>query len=185
MMWLLVYSSWILHVSCNKRRVAPIAALLSSVLHYSVFGDERMHEFDNAAGPLKWVCGSLHPLISIIYLVSFAKFTYSILTLNSLLRKSLRKAQKALEPFVLLHCIYVGFGWPIQVPWNTTLKSWSCSHFMVQVCFDIIRSMLGEQAGFPLMDHRSIILLINILLDCLVYWTKYLCYIFFDSFFNM
>ncbi|KAK4423009.1 putative methyltransferase TARBP1 [Sesamum alatum] len=54
MMWLLVHSSWILHVSCNKRRVAPIAALLSSVLHYSVFGDERMHEFDNGPGPLKW-----------------------------------------------------------------------------------------------------------------------------------
>ncbi|GJQ94846.1 tubby-like F-box protein 8 [Tanacetum coccineum] len=33
MMWHLVRSSWLLHVSCNKRRVAPIAALLSSVLH--------------------------------------------------------------------------------------------------------------------------------------------------------
>ncbi|XP_073122421.1 uncharacterized protein [Henckelia pumila] len=54
MMWLLVRSSWILHVSCNKRRVAPIAALLSSVLHYSVFGDEGMHEFDCSPGPLKW-----------------------------------------------------------------------------------------------------------------------------------
>ncbi|KAL2233036.1 UNVERIFIED_CONTAM: hypothetical protein Sindi_1483600, partial [Sesamum indicum] len=54
MMWLLVHSSWILHVSCNKRRVAPIAALLSSVLHYSVFGDGHMHEFDNGPGPLKW-----------------------------------------------------------------------------------------------------------------------------------
>ncbi|KAL8528968.1 hypothetical protein ACS0TY_006437 [Phlomoides rotata] len=54
MMWLLVRSSWVLHTSCNKRRVAPIAALLSSVLHYSVFGDRRMHEFDNGPGPLKW-----------------------------------------------------------------------------------------------------------------------------------
>ncbi|XP_051144850.1 uncharacterized protein LOC127260880 isoform X3 [Andrographis paniculata] len=54
MMWLLVHSSWILHVSCNKRRVAPIAALLSCVLHSSVFGDERMHESDNVTGPLKW-----------------------------------------------------------------------------------------------------------------------------------
>lgn len=54
MMWDLVNPCWILHVSCNKRRVAPIAALLSSVLHYSVFGDERMHELDNAPGPLKW-----------------------------------------------------------------------------------------------------------------------------------
>ncbi|KAK6146391.1 hypothetical protein DH2020_020260 [Rehmannia glutinosa] len=54
MMWLLVHSSWILHISCNKRRVAPIAALLSSVLHYSVFGDERMHEVNNVPGPMKW-----------------------------------------------------------------------------------------------------------------------------------
>ncbi|XP_057476407.1 uncharacterized protein LOC130764285 [Actinidia eriantha] len=54
MMWHLVRSSWILHVSCNKRRVAPIAALLSSVLHYSVFNKECMHETDSAPGPLKW-----------------------------------------------------------------------------------------------------------------------------------
>ncbi|KAF8379188.1 hypothetical protein HHK36_028617 [Tetracentron sinense] len=40
---------------CNKRRVASIAALLSSVLHSSVFSDERMHKtIDNAQGPLKW-----------------------------------------------------------------------------------------------------------------------------------
>lgn len=57
MMWHLVRSSWILHVSCNKRRVAPIAALLSSVLHSSVFGDENMHVTNKAPGPLKWVCG--------------------------------------------------------------------------------------------------------------------------------
>ncbi|KAF7828486.1 putative methyltransferase TARBP1 [Senna tora] len=54
MMWHLVHSSWILHVSCNKRRVASIAALLSSVLHPSVFSEESMHETDNAPGPLKW-----------------------------------------------------------------------------------------------------------------------------------
>ncbi|XP_019190926.1 PREDICTED: uncharacterized protein LOC109185383 isoform X1 [Ipomoea nil] len=54
MMWRLVHSSWILHVSCNKRRVAPIAALLSSVLQYSMFSDESMHELDGAPGPLKW-----------------------------------------------------------------------------------------------------------------------------------
>ncbi|GJX69126.1 hypothetical protein Tco_0304853 [Tanacetum coccineum] len=47
MMWHLVRSSWLLHVSCNKRRVAPIAALLSSVLHDSVFGNMDMHELDN------------------------------------------------------------------------------------------------------------------------------------------
>ncbi|KAK9079991.1 hypothetical protein SSX86_001666 [Deinandra increscens subsp. villosa] len=52
--WHLVRSSWLLHVSCNKRRVAPIAALLSSVLHDSVFGDMDMHEFNNTPGPLKW-----------------------------------------------------------------------------------------------------------------------------------
>nr|XP_043612363.1 uncharacterized protein LOC122584195 isoform X2 [Erigeron canadensis] len=54
MMWHLVRSSWLLHVSCNKRRVAPIAALLSSVLHDSVFGNMNMHESENAPGPLKW-----------------------------------------------------------------------------------------------------------------------------------
>ncbi|KAL6279881.1 hypothetical protein ACE6H2_016762 [Prunus campanulata] len=44
MIWQLVQSSWILHVSCNKRKVAPIAALLSSVLHSSLFSDESMHK---------------------------------------------------------------------------------------------------------------------------------------------
>ncbi|KAL1567204.1 tRNA (guanosine(18)-2'-O)-methyltransferase [Salvia divinorum] len=51
MMWLLVNSSWIL---CNKRRVAPIAALLSSVLHQSMFGDQLMHKSDDGPGPMKW-----------------------------------------------------------------------------------------------------------------------------------
>ncbi|KAI7987820.1 putative methyltransferase TARBP1 [Camellia lanceoleosa] len=59
MMWHLVRSSWILHVSCNKRRVAPIAALLSSVLHYSVFSNECMHQSDNGPGPLKWFVGKI------------------------------------------------------------------------------------------------------------------------------
>ncbi|KAJ0047909.1 hypothetical protein Pint_15756 [Pistacia integerrima] len=54
MMWRLVRSSWILHVNCKKRRVAPIAALLSSVLHSSVFCDEGMHVKENSPGPLKW-----------------------------------------------------------------------------------------------------------------------------------
>nr|XP_011465219.1 PREDICTED: uncharacterized protein LOC101309934 [Fragaria vesca subsp. vesca] len=54
MLWHLVHSSWILHVSCNKRKVAPIAALLSSVLHSSLFSDESMHITDGAPGPLKW-----------------------------------------------------------------------------------------------------------------------------------
>ncbi|KAL8152196.1 hypothetical protein V2J09_009956 [Rumex salicifolius] len=59
MMWQLVHSSWILHTSCNKRRVAPIAALLSSILHASVFSDESMHVIDDVAGPLKWFCGKV------------------------------------------------------------------------------------------------------------------------------
>ncbi|EEF37970.1 RNA binding protein, putative [Ricinus communis] len=54
MMWHLVRSSWMLHVSNNKRRVAAIAALLSSVLHASVFADEAMHTNNNGPGPLKW-----------------------------------------------------------------------------------------------------------------------------------
>ncbi|PON64645.1 tRNA/rRNA methyltransferase [Parasponia andersonii] len=54
LMWNLVRSSWILHLSCNKRKVAPIAALLSSVLHSSLFTDGSMHMFENAPGPFKW-----------------------------------------------------------------------------------------------------------------------------------
>ncbi|XVF10929.1 hypothetical protein REPUB_Repub07fG0225600 [Reevesia pubescens] len=53
MIWRLVRSSWILHASCNKRRVAHIAALLSSVLHPSLFGEGDMHDTDNEPGPLK------------------------------------------------------------------------------------------------------------------------------------
>ncbi|KAJ0961816.1 hypothetical protein J5N97_029644 [Dioscorea zingiberensis] len=56
----LVQSSWILHLSCNKRRVAPIAALLSSVLHQSVFRILSMHETtDKKQGPLKWFIKNL------------------------------------------------------------------------------------------------------------------------------
>lgn len=54
-MWQLVKSCWILHISCKKRRVAPIAALLSSVLHSSLFSDEDMHVAEDGDGPLKWV----------------------------------------------------------------------------------------------------------------------------------
>ncbi|XP_021765778.1 uncharacterized protein LOC110730295 isoform X2 [Chenopodium quinoa] len=56
MIWQLVRSSWVLHTSCNKRRVAPIAALLSAVLHESVFRLEEMHVTDIGPGPLKWFC---------------------------------------------------------------------------------------------------------------------------------
>ncbi|CAL5197917.1 unnamed protein product [Lathyrus oleraceus] len=57
--WNLVHSSWILHINCNKRRVASIAALLSSVLHPLLFNDESMHQRDNAPGPLKWFIENL------------------------------------------------------------------------------------------------------------------------------
>lgn len=56
MIWQLVRSSWILHTSCNKRRVAPIAALLSAVLHASLYREEEMHVAADGPGPLKWVC---------------------------------------------------------------------------------------------------------------------------------
>uniref|UniRef100_A0A7N0VHV0 tRNA (guanosine(18)-2'-O)-methyltransferase TARBP1 n=1 Tax=Kalanchoe fedtschenkoi TaxID=63787 RepID=A0A7N0VHV0_KALFE len=55
MVWQLVRSSWILHVSCKKRRVAPIAALLSSVLHTNLFKDIDMHVMGGEEGPLKWI----------------------------------------------------------------------------------------------------------------------------------
>jgi tRNA guanosine-2'-O-methyltransferase len=84
MMWHLVHSSWILHVSCNKRRVAPIAALLSSVLHCSVFGDEKMHVANSEPGPLKWVCGlSLSLSLSLVVCArahGYVLITYRILT---------------------------------------------------------------------------------------------------------
>ncbi|RZC48081.1 hypothetical protein C5167_041028 [Papaver somniferum] len=54
MMSKLMRSSWIFHVSCKKRRVAHIAALLSSVVHPAIFSDEAMHETaDGIQGPLK------------------------------------------------------------------------------------------------------------------------------------
>ncbi|ANM67716.1 tRNA/rRNA methyltransferase (SpoU) family protein [Arabidopsis thaliana] len=53
-MWQLVKSCWILHISCKKRRVAPIAALLSSVLHSSLFSNKDMHITEDEHGPLKW-----------------------------------------------------------------------------------------------------------------------------------
>ncbi|KAK4747416.1 hypothetical protein SAY87_014002 [Trapa incisa] len=57
--WRLVRSSWILHANCNKRRVAAISGLLSSVLHPSVFSDEEMHVSESASGPLKWFVGMI------------------------------------------------------------------------------------------------------------------------------
>ncbi|CAN1333845.1 Probable methyltransferase TARBP1 [Linum perenne] len=59
MMWPLVRSSWVLLVNWNKRRVASIAAVLSSVLHASLFADEAMHMTDNVPGPLKWFIDNL------------------------------------------------------------------------------------------------------------------------------
>uniref|UniRef100_A0A0A9FZR3 Uncharacterized protein n=1 Tax=Arundo donax TaxID=35708 RepID=A0A0A9FZR3_ARUDO len=60
MMMQLVKSSWILHLSCNKRRVAPIAALLSAILHPAIFPNLEMHQTsEEGPGPLKWFIGNL------------------------------------------------------------------------------------------------------------------------------
>ncbi|XP_078440236.1 tRNA/rRNA methyltransferase (SpoU) family protein [Wolffia australiana] len=51
----LLESAWILYLSCNKRRIAPIAALLSSLLHPLLFSDLAMHEMScGNPGPVKW-----------------------------------------------------------------------------------------------------------------------------------
>jgi hypothetical protein len=54
-MWELVSSAQAAMANSNKRKVAPIAAFLSSILHPSIFLDVEMHEVQND-GPLKWVC---------------------------------------------------------------------------------------------------------------------------------
>lgn len=54
-MWSLVQSAWTACSDCNKRRVAPIAALLSAIFHPSIFSDIYMHDGgSNRPGPLKW-----------------------------------------------------------------------------------------------------------------------------------
>uniref|UniRef100_K4A4R6 tRNA (guanosine(18)-2'-O)-methyltransferase TARBP1 n=1 Tax=Setaria italica TaxID=4555 RepID=K4A4R6_SETIT len=56
----LAKSSWILHLSCNKRRVAPIAALLSAILHPAIFCKLEMHQTnEEGPGPLKWFIENL------------------------------------------------------------------------------------------------------------------------------
>ncbi|PUZ43320.1 hypothetical protein GQ55_9G652300 [Panicum hallii var. hallii] len=56
----LAKSSWILHLSCNKRRVAPIAALLSAILHPAMFCNLEMHQAnEKGPGPLKWFIENL------------------------------------------------------------------------------------------------------------------------------
>uniref|UniRef100_A0ACD5TSZ9 Uncharacterized protein n=1 Tax=Avena sativa TaxID=4498 RepID=A0ACD5TSZ9_AVESA len=56
----LVKSSWILHLSCNKRRIAPIAALLSAILHPSIFPNLELHQAnEKGPGPLKWFVENL------------------------------------------------------------------------------------------------------------------------------
>jgi hypothetical protein len=63
MMMQLVKSSWILHLSCNKRRIAPIAALLSAILHPSIFPNLELHEAnEKGPGPLKWVSSNIFSL---------------------------------------------------------------------------------------------------------------------------
>lgn len=96
MMWRLVHSSWILHVNCNKRRVAPIAALLSSVLHSSVFCDEGMHIKENSPGPLKWVCGS-HMFVCIFCWLPSICYIKNMLNLLHLLISLLQFVEKILE----------------------------------------------------------------------------------------
>ncbi|KAG0553292.1 hypothetical protein BDA96_01G581400 [Sorghum bicolor] len=60
MMMQLAKSSWILHLSCNKRRVAPIAALLSAILHPAIFSNLEMHQTnEKGPGPLKWFVENL------------------------------------------------------------------------------------------------------------------------------
>ncbi|XBH97013.1 hypothetical protein VPH35_087309 [Triticum aestivum] len=60
MMMQLVKSSWVLHLSCNKRRVTPIAALLSAILHPSIFPNLEMHQTnEKGPGPLKWFVETL------------------------------------------------------------------------------------------------------------------------------
>ncbi|KAF0930705.1 hypothetical protein E2562_034643 [Oryza meyeriana var. granulata] len=60
MMMQFVKSSWVLHLSCNKRRVAPIAALLSAILHPAIFPNLEMHqENEKGPGPLKWFIENL------------------------------------------------------------------------------------------------------------------------------
>lgn len=59
-MWSLVQSTWTACSDCNKRRVAPIAALLSAIFHPSIFGDIYMHDVgNNTQGPLKWLLEKL------------------------------------------------------------------------------------------------------------------------------
>ena len=95
MMWHLVRASWILHVSCNKRRVAPIAALLSSILHSSVFSDENMHVAKNAPGPLKWVCGLSLSLSFVGVLITYRIFTTVIFSLLQFVEKVLEEGKKS------------------------------------------------------------------------------------------
>ncbi|CAN6302668.1 unnamed protein product, partial [Urochloa humidicola] len=56
----LAKSSWILHLSCNKRRVGSIAALLSAILHPAMFCNLEMHHTnEKGPGPLKWFIENL------------------------------------------------------------------------------------------------------------------------------
>ena len=95
MIWQLVRSSWILHTSCNKRRVAPIAALLSAVLHASVFREIEMHVASNGPGPLKWVC-IFYVHFGLWIFPSFHVFAWCICIIVVVLRKgSWRRNEKS------------------------------------------------------------------------------------------
>jgi hypothetical protein len=80
MMMQLVKSSWILHLSCNKRRIAPIAALLSAILHPSIFLNLELHqENEKGPGPLKWVSSNIcFLLLHCFYCETFLLFFLSV-----------------------------------------------------------------------------------------------------------
>lgn len=63
----IVTAGWSAMVDANKRRVAPIAAFLSTVMHPVMFGDPEMHTNsqevgEEEEGPLKWM---VHRLIEL------------------------------------------------------------------------------------------------------------------------
>lgn len=68
-----VKSGWSAMVDNNKRKVAPIAAFLSTMVHPSVFPISQMHQKDDGSqGPLKWV----KPLIVIPFKLKLGRLCY-------------------------------------------------------------------------------------------------------------
>jgi hypothetical protein len=52
-MWELVSSAWAAMANSDTRKVMPIVAFLSSVLHPSIFLDVEMHEVHGNDGPFE------------------------------------------------------------------------------------------------------------------------------------